>query len=100
MPIAHVTEFEVEPGDRSVAHHDAVMARACVEEHPPDGLIVHAAGFSGDGTFRIFDVWESAEHAQRFHDERLAPVLAALEANLVAPARQRSHSYELHHVAR
>ena len=48
---------------------------------PVDGLLVHAAGDSPDG-FRVVDVWESEEAAQRF-GEKLAPHLA--EAGITSP---------------
>jgi hypothetical protein len=40
--------------------------------NPPEGLIVHTATETDDGV-RIVDVWESAEHQQRFMAERLGP---------------------------
>ena len=40
---------------------------------PVDGLLVHAAG-DGPNGFRVVDVWESEEAAQRF-GEKLAPHL-------------------------
>jgi hypothetical protein len=40
---------------------------------PVEGLLVHAAG-EAPGGFRVVDVWESEEAAQRF-GERLTPVL-------------------------
>ena len=40
---------------------------------PVDGLLVHTAGESATG-FRVVDVWESAEAAQRF-GETLGPIL-------------------------
>jgi hypothetical protein len=46
-----------------------------VYDNPPDGLIVHTATENGDGV-RIVDVWESAEHQQRFMAERLGPSIA------------------------
>jgi hypothetical protein len=98
MAVAHVTEFEIERDDRSLAHYDAVTERVRVDRERPPGLIVHAAGFTTDGVFRIIDVWETEEQAQRFHNERLGPILEALEVHLAAPARQRFHSYGLHHV--
>lgn len=41
--------------------------------NPPEGMICHTAGFTDDGRFVIFDVWESAQHEKRFSDERLGP---------------------------
>lgn len=40
---------------------------------PVEGLLVHAAG-DGPNGFRVVDVWESEEAAQRF-GEKLTPVL-------------------------
>ncbi len=40
---------------------------------PVEGLLVHAAG-EGPGGFRVVDVWESEEAAQRF-GEKLTPIL-------------------------
>ena len=47
---------------------------------PVEGLLVHAAG-EGPNGFRVVDVWESEEAAQRF-GERLAPHLE--EAGITA----------------
>jgi hypothetical protein len=46
-----------------------------VYENPPDGLILHLATETSDGV-HITDVWESAEHQQRFMAERLGPSVA------------------------
>jgi hypothetical protein len=40
---------------------------------PVEGLLVHAAG-EGPSGFRVVDVWESEEAAQRF-GEKLTPIL-------------------------
>ena len=40
---------------------------------PVEGILVHAAG-EAPGGFRLVDVWESEEAAQRF-GERLMPIL-------------------------
>jgi hypothetical protein len=47
---------------------------------PVEGLLVHAAG-EGPNGFRVVDVWESEEAAQRF-GEKLAPHLQ--EAGITA----------------
>lgn len=65
-------------------------------ETPPEGLIIHTAGVTKAG-FRIFDVWESREHFERFMQEYIAPAMEGLEgpqpepeiydlANIVSPA--------------
>jgi hypothetical protein len=46
-----------------------------VYDNPPEGLIVHIATETADGV-HVVDVWESAEHQQRFMAERLGPSIA------------------------
>lgn len=101
MPVAMVTEFDVEPGDRSTTNYDAVNARLDVAGNPPQGLLCHAAGFHDD-VFRSFDVWESQADGERFYAERLMPTIAAVmgEANEANTPPQRQYSYELHDVIR
>ena len=100
MPVAMISEFQVEPGDRSTANYDAVNARLDIAADPPQGLIVHIAGFDGD-TFRVFDVWESQSDGERFYTERLMPIIEAVmsEAGQGGGQPQRQYSYELHNVA-
>ena len=52
----------------------------------PAGGIVHVAGPSPDGGWRVIEVWESEEDAHRFLRERLGPALAA--AGLEGPPPQ------------
>ncbi len=44
----------------------------------PAGGILHVAGPSPNGGWRVIEVWESQEDAIRFLKERLAPALKAL----------------------
>jgi hypothetical protein len=93
MAVAVVQEWREEETDRSTKNYDAINERLEVGANPPDGLLVHTAGFFGQG-FRVFDVWESEEQFQRFRDERLMP--AALEvAGADAPPPETT-IYELH----
>ena len=57
---------------------------------PVEGLLVHAAG-EAEGGFRVVDVWESEEAAQRF-GERLMPALqeAGVEAQ---PELYEAHTF-------
>ena len=94
MAIAHISEFE--PGaDRTTTNYDAVSRRLALDEDPADGLILHAAGFSG-GTFRMVEIWESAEHLERFQRERLLPAVRELVG--AAASAPTSESYELHNL--
>jgi hypothetical protein len=64
---------------RSLAGKDRMESPS---DWPVEGLLVHAAGDSPNG-FRVVDVWESEEAAQRF-GEQLAPHLQA--AGITTPA--------------
>jgi hypothetical protein len=97
MAIAYVQEFAI--GDRSTANYDFVKER--IGDDPIDGLIIHTAGFDDDnGVFRIFDVWQSREHGERFLAEKIQPLIdEGPEAfpnpeSFTAPAREGF--YELH----
>lgn len=102
MAFAFVQEFDVSGDDRSTTNYDAVAERLDVASNPPAGLIVHTAGWDEEnGTFRIFDVWESRADFERFWQERLQPVLAELmpRAENASPP-DREGRYELHDVSR
>src|ERR1041385_1649873 len=43
----------------------------------PEGLVLHVAGPT-DAGFRVISVWTNEHAWRRFHDERLAPAIAAL----------------------
>ena len=98
MPIAYVQEFDA-TGDRSTTNYDAVNAKLNVDANRPEGLIVHTAGFTAEGVFRIFDVWESEEHWARFRDERLMPIVGEVMGAAGGPPPHES-TYELHDVVR
>jgi hypothetical protein len=53
---------------------------------------MHAAGATPDGGFRIFEVWESQDHFDRFVEERLMPILREIFAGGDPP---NITSYEL-----
>ncbi len=44
----------------------------------PAGGILHLAGPSPNGGWRVVEVWESPEDAQRFVEERLRPAFQAV----------------------
>ena len=102
MAIAYVQEFEIKDGDTSTNNYDAVTASLNLQD-APEGLLIHTAGFDLDaGLFRIFDVWQTREHGERFINERLNPIIepmmAAAAENPDASFDPPSHEawYELH----
>jgi hypothetical protein len=97
MPVAVVQEWREPETDRSTTNYDALNARLGVDENPPNGLIIHTAGFFGQG-FRIFDVWESAADFERFMQDRLLPLINEI-AGADAP-QPDTKIYELHSVVK
>jgi hypothetical protein len=102
MPVVFIQEFAIDGDDRSTTNYDAVNERLNPEADKPAGLIVHTAGFDEEGgVFRILDVWESQEDADRFMRERLTPLVEEMLAGRPdAPPPSREASYELHHIVK
>jgi hypothetical protein len=81
-----VTQERYEQVVRSMMGKDRAESPS---DWPVEGLLVHAAG-EGPNGFRVVDVWESEEAAQRF-GEQLAPHLR--EAGISAePEVYRAHT--------
>src|SRR5436309_11771819 len=79
MAVAFVQEFKIQGDDRSTTNYDAVTERLNADENPPQGGIVHTAGWDEEaGVFRIFDVWETREDGERFINEQLRPLIEEL----------------------
>ena len=100
MAVVYITEFAYT--DLSTANYD--WAKEQIGDEPMDGLIVHTAGFDKDAkVFRIMDVWESQDQADRFIEERVQPMMEqGVEAlpdpsNATPPTRETF--YELHDVS-
>lgn len=100
MAIMLIQEFEVEEDDRSTPNYDSVSERLDIEDNPPNGLIVHTAGFTGRGTFRIADVWESEGEWEAFRDGRLAEALKPMTDGGEGSPPTAQYTYELHDVVK
>ena len=101
MAVVYVQEFPI--GDRSTTNYDFVAEQ--VGDGPFQGLIAHTAGFDDEsGVFRILDVWETREDAERFLAEHIQPLIEQgpqafpNQDNVTEPTRDGF--YELHHVVR
>lgn len=70
-----------ESRDVTIDMYDAVASRLGVDADPPPGMILHTATPMDGGGIRIFDVWESREHLDRFREERLGPTIATVMAD-------------------
>ena len=67
---------------------------------PVDGLIVHTA-VDNNGKPRFIDVWESNEHAERFGQERIGPVVAEVSPDVAGPPDpDQVEIYEIRHMVR
>jgi hypothetical protein len=99
MPFVVLQEFKIEGDDRSTANYDSVGEHIGMDTNPPDGMIIHTAGWDEEGgVFRIFEVWETQEDSVRFRRDRLQPAFEAkLGAGKNAPP-DRDGSYELHNL--
>lgn len=96
MAIMMIQEFEVAEDDLSTTNYDSVAARLNVENDPPAGLILHAAGFTGKGLFRIADAWESEGAWESFRDGRLAEALKPMMESGEGSPPAAQYTYELH----
>ena len=99
MAVVYIQEFPI--ANRSTENYDFVADK--VGDGPFDGLLVHTAGFDDDaGVFRIMDVWETREQAERFLAENVQPHIERGPEAFPNPGAfsppTRDGFYELHHV--
>jgi hypothetical protein len=99
MPVAYIQEFAI--ADRSTQNYDSVADK--IGDGPFDGLIAHTAGFDDEaGVFRIFDIWETREQAERFLAEHVQPLVERGPDAFPNPGAftppTREGFYDLHHV--
>jgi hypothetical protein len=73
MPVAML----VDNPEGSQEIYDKVREQLSLEENPAGG-IMHVAGPSPNGGWRVIEVWETEEDAQRFLEERLKPAFDAV----------------------
>ena len=75
--------------------YDAVNEK--LGEDPPEGILARTAGAVDDG-FRVYSVWESKEHYERFREERLLPAVREAIGEDAASGPSNAEIYELHDV--
>ncbi len=56
--------------------YDAVIEKVGMAEKPVEGMIFHSAG-ELEGSFQVFNVWETRENYDRFKADRLRPAMVA-----------------------
>ena len=98
MAVVYIQEFPI--ADRSTTNYDFVAEK--IGDGPFQGLIAHTAGFDDEaGVFRILDVWETREAAERFLAEQVQPLVEQGPQAFPSPEGftepTRDGFYELHH---
>ncbi len=79
--------------DGSQEQYDAVRGRLDISDDvPPEGGIIHVAGPSPTGGWRVFEVWESREAQKKFTEEQLAPLFKEVGINRPEPQTWEVHS--------
>lgn len=58
-----------------------------LRERTPEGMLVHTAGVTDAGGFRIFDLWQTRAHMETFYETRLMPAVLAVTGHLPIPPR-------------
>jgi hypothetical protein len=101
VAVVYIQEFPI--GDRTTTNYDFVAEQ--VGDGPFQGLIAHTAGFDDEaGVFRILDVWETREDAERFIAEQIQPLIEQGPQAFPNPDNftepTRDGFYDLHHVVR
>ncbi|HVC07450.1 MAG TPA: hypothetical protein VND98_07700 [Solirubrobacterales bacterium] len=74
MAVGTITRL---PEGIGAEQYDAIMEQLGVAGEPVEGLIFHSAG-ELDGSFQVFNVWESRENFDRFTADRLRPAQVAI----------------------
>ena len=74
--------------------YDAVSGK--LGEEPPEGMLVQAAGAIEAGGFRIFNIWESTEHYERFREQTLLPAIREVAGEEAFAGMPTAEVYELH----
>jgi hypothetical protein len=78
----------------SQEQYDAVRGKLDVsEDNPPEGAILHVAGASPTGGWRVIEVWETREAQQKFTEEKLAPLFKEVGVN-----RGEPQTWEVHNI--
>ena len=73
------------------AQYDQVRTEVLPDNRPPAGMLYHVTGPAADG-WRVVEVWESQEAADRFFRETLGQALQ--KANITAPPQ----SFPVHNI--
>jgi len=85
MPVVVISEWAATGANRDTTNYDTITERLDARDSPPEGMILHSAGYTDDNRFQIVELWETHEHAERFRRERLIPLVAQLSGPSTEP---------------
>lgn len=71
----------------------ASQAIGITDDTVPEGGVLHVAGPSPTGGWRVLEVWESEDAAQKFDEETLMPILER-----VGVERPEAVTWEVHNL--
>ena len=79
--------------DGTQEQYDAARQAVNIDEtNMPAGSVLHVAGPSPDGGWRVVEVWESEDAAQKFDEEVLMPVLQRVGVERPEPQVWQAHN--------
>ena len=89
--MAFVRMFDNPEGTQE--QYDAAAGQLGIDStNLPDGAVLHVAGPSPTGGWRVVEVWESEDQAQKFDEETLLPLLAQVGVERPEPATWQVHN--------
>ena len=89
-----LVRFTGAPNMTSAKYDEVLPTIEASGQFPPDGLEYHVA-FTAGGSFRVSEIWDSAEKFEAF-GERLMPILGAAGVELAGPPE----IVEIHNIIR
>ena len=89
--MAYVRLFDNPEGTQE--QYDAARDRLGVTaENMPEGAVLHVAGPSPTGGWRVVEVWESEDQARKFDEETLLPLLQSVGVERPEPQTWPVHN--------
>jgi hypothetical protein len=97
MAVAIIQDWIEQETDRSTANYDEVDRRLTERRVQPEGFVMHAAGFTGNG-FRIIEIWDSREQWERFYEDHVLPMVREVAGSDERASAPELTVYELHNL--
>jgi hypothetical protein len=73
--------------------YDAAREQVGVtSENMPEGAVLHVAGPSPNGGWRVVEIWESEDAAQKFDEDRVLPALQQVGVQRPPPETWQVHN--------